>query len=437
MERGDQSDDPWGDDPHGPGDPTAAYPTAPLPAHERVWRHPSELGQAQWAMSEPPLVVGRGLLAATGAIGTVLGLTVLWMLVPAGFDSGRDQPTAGPDVTRSVQALAVVTTATPPADGATGSDSSASVATLPAESVPPNTLRLSASPPRGSGEPATATAPTAIAVMVNGTGLLLTTAAAVKTFAEVAVADQHDEPLIAQVVAVDQGVALLAPSELGDTPLDVIGFDSIATADVGDPVMVLGDDDLEVTFPAADAALDFGPANAAESNPVADLAEGTPVVDTDGALVGLCTMVTADDGSTAVHVVSIAALLGTEPTSSSPVPGDEPSEPGVTSTTDAPVAPDRTAWLGVQLEHEADHIGARIDAVMPGSPADSAGLRVGEVVVAIDGRMVASVNDLVAAIAAHQIGDVVVLTVVEPTDVNTVASGRLVSVLLGAVAPSA
>jgi hypothetical protein len=51
--------------------------------------------------------------------------------------------------------------------------------------------------------------------------------------------------------------------------------------------------------------------------------------------------------------------------------------------------------------------------------------------------MVASVNDLVAAIAAHQMGDVVVLTVIEPTDVNAVASGRLVSVLLGAVAPSA
>jgi hypothetical protein len=243
---------------------------------------------------------------------------------------------------------------------------------------------------------------------------LLTTAAAVKTFAEVAVADQHDEPLIALVVAVDQGVALLAPSDLGDTPLDVIGFDRIATADVGDQVMVLGDSDLEVTFPAAGEALDFGPASAAESNPVADLAEGTPVVDSEGALVGLCTMVTADDGGTAVHVVSIAALLGTEPTASAPVPGVEPSEPDTTSTTNAPGATDRAAWLGVQLEHEADHIGARIDAVMPGSPADTAGLRVGEVVVAIDGRMVASVNDLVAAIAAHQMGDVVVLTGIGP-----------------------
>jgi S1-C subfamily serine protease len=62
---------------------------------------------------------------------------------------------------------------------------------------------------------------------------------------------------------------------------------------------------------------------------------------------------------------------------------------------------------------------------------------VGEVIVAIDGRMVASVNDLLAAIAAHQVGDVVVLTVIEPADVNTVASSRLVSVPLGAVAPSA
>ena len=391
-------------------------------------------------MSEPPLVVGRGLLVATGAIGSVLGLAVLWMLVPAGLDSSRSGPAAGPDVTRSVQALAAVTTLAPAAagtEGTGGGNSGGSVATLPSESVPPNTLRLSTSPPRVTGEPDTASPPAAIAVMVNGSGLLLTTAAAVSTFAEVAVADQHDEPLIAHVVAVDQGVAMLAPSDLGDTPLDILGFDRIATADVGDPVLVLGTDELRATFPATGEPLDFGTAGAGGSDPAADLVEGTPVVDADGALVGLCTMITADDGGTAVHMVPIAALFGTEPTTSSPATNTEPGEPGAMSTTVAPTVTDRAAWLGVQLAHDADHIGASIDAVMALSPADTAGLRVGEVIVAIDGRMVASVSDLLAAIAARQVGDVVVLTVIEPGAVNTVASSRLVSVLLGAAAPSA
>jgi hypothetical protein len=457
VERGDRSDGPWGDDPHGPDDPrgsddwAAAYPPAPLPAHERAWRHPSELGQAQWAMSEPPLVVGRGLLAATGAIGTVLGLAVLWMLVPVGFDNDRGGPTAGPDVTRSVQTLAAVTTVSA-ADGSTpgsrggGGDgrdddsesggAAGTGATLPSESVPPNTVRLSAAP-RGSGTPAPAASRPAIAVMVNGSGLLLTTAAAVATLGEVALDDQHtgqhDDPLIAQVVAVDQGVALLAPSGSGDAPLDVLGFDAIATAAAGDPVVVLGADPVEATYPEAGEPLDLGAAGGDDAVDVAALAEGTPVVDTDGALVGLCTMVVTDDGGATMHIVPVAALFGAAPSADvePPATDADPATPG------APGTADQAAWIGVQLSAGTDHIGALIDSIVPQSPADTAGLRVGEVIIAVDGQIVTDVADLLAAMATRRVGDVVVLTVLEPTDATAMASSRLISVLLAAAAPSA
>ena len=52
------------------------YEVAPLPAHERVWRHPSEMGEQAWLHSEPPLAIGRGLTMATGTIGCVLALAV-------------------------------------------------------------------------------------------------------------------------------------------------------------------------------------------------------------------------------------------------------------------------------------------------------------------------------------------------------------------------
>ena len=55
---------------------------APLPAHERAWRHPSEIGERAWVYSEPPLTIGRGLTAATGAIGGLLAMAVLWAMVP-------------------------------------------------------------------------------------------------------------------------------------------------------------------------------------------------------------------------------------------------------------------------------------------------------------------------------------------------------------------
>ena len=60
------------------------YGPAPLPAHERRWRHPSEIGQAAWVLTEPPVAIGRGLLVTTGAIGCMLGIAVLWLLVPVG-----------------------------------------------------------------------------------------------------------------------------------------------------------------------------------------------------------------------------------------------------------------------------------------------------------------------------------------------------------------
>jgi hypothetical protein len=58
------------------------YPRAPLPAHERQWRHPSEQGAYVWDRSEPPLVVGKGLSVATGTVGAVLAIGLLWLMVP-------------------------------------------------------------------------------------------------------------------------------------------------------------------------------------------------------------------------------------------------------------------------------------------------------------------------------------------------------------------
>lgn len=60
---------------------------APLPAHERAWRHPSEMGEQAWLRSEPPLVIGRGLSAAAGAIGGLLAMAVLWTMLPT--EAGR------------------------------------------------------------------------------------------------------------------------------------------------------------------------------------------------------------------------------------------------------------------------------------------------------------------------------------------------------------
>ena len=115
-----------------PGEPE--YPAAPLPAHERRWRHPSELGHAEWVQSEKAVGLGRGLVVTSGAIGCILGLAVVWLMVPG----AGTPPTADPSVARSDVALPTTaafalssTTAMPVATLST-----APLATLPAATNP-------------------------------------------------------------------------------------------------------------------------------------------------------------------------------------------------------------------------------------------------------------------------------------------------------------
>jgi putative serine protease PepD len=67
--------------------------------------------------------------------------------------------------------------------------------------------------------------------------------------------------------------------------------------------------------------------------------------------------------------------------------------------------------IGATVQVHGPGTGAKVVDVPSGSPADHAGLRKGDVVVAVDGRTVDDGIGLIVAIRAHQPGDVVTLTV--------------------------
>ena len=485
VEWSEPDDGAWEDpfDPHSEGSGAARdpeYPSAPLPAHERRWRHPSELGHAEWVQSERTVGVGRGLLITSGAIGCILGLAVVWLMVPG----PGGPPSAGPSVARSD--LVVATTAgfgavattlavtagvatsapgrpstVPTVDARSTTTVASTIAApvemppqtmapqLPAEDLPTNTVWVRSD--ADGAEPA-------VAVLVGDVPYMITTAIAVGDMATVRVVQASGGLSEVPVVAVDATFAYLRPDE----SLTHSGFASSALAAQGDTLTVLADD--QVTFRLGDDTL-------AGLDP-ASVAEGTPVVNEAGALVGLCTrghgvveLVQIDPARPPAPDVSeprqpsqpsqttvaqpsppspssVASTTVTAATSSSSASSSTPtttststSASSTTSSTSTTVGTTTTVavarvapWIGVRLAGAGGATPLAIASVTAGSPAAAAGLGVGDVLRAIDGVAVTSVDDVLRRIASRAPGDTIVVSVEGPTGA---AAGRDVRVVLG------
>ena len=87
-----------------------------------------------------------------------------------------------------------------------------------------------------------------------------------------------------------------------------------------------------------------------------------------------------------------------------------PRNPTNPTTPTAPGTANR-AFLGVSVQAASGQSGALVQAVSSGSPADRAGIQVGDVITAVDANAVSGPADLAARIQAHQPGDAVTLRV--------------------------
>ncbi len=136
---------------------------------------------------------------------------------------------------------------------------------------------------------------------------------------------------------------------------------------------------------------------------------GGPLVDGDGRLVGLNSA-----GTTSAENIGFAISID-----GAIKVADEILAGGYQQGGTAQQA-GQGAWLGVSIA--ADQNGLVVAQVVPGSPAEAAGLEQGDVIVGLDGRQVASPDELGSAIAAHAPGDRIELQL---------ADGRAVDVELG------
>jgi S1-C subfamily serine protease len=365
----------WPDDDAPDG---SAYPPAPLPAHERAWRHPSELGGAGWTHIEPPITIGRGLLITTGAIGGLLSLAVLWAMLPSAGRGGLSSPTVVTSTANNQSGT--VTTIRPETLVATSLD----------PRVPSTTLRTAASSPPLS-EASTTTAEVPVETVGNqgselveappvavgiGDSLLITTARAVEGQTSITLTGADGQPHDATVVMVDPklGLAVLSADAAAMTTSYGIG----PTASPGDVVTVLGD-----TPTSANVAVDAS-GHLTLDKWAASAAEGTPVINADGLLVGMCSH--GSFGPELVSVASVGAML-----------------PPNKSSQNAP-------WLGVHIVI-GDQGALTIDWVGPDGPAAAVGLVAGDSITAVDGVATHGVDELKAAVLAHAPADVITLTV--------------------------
>jgi len=364
-----------------------------MPPHERVWRHPSEIGAHAWATSEPPIAIGRGLTATTGLIGGVLALAVLWTMLPT--HAGRSavvsvrSTVANTMAPGGVPAPTAATGATPPPTSIATPATTLVSGTTESSAATTSSIPIATTTPPSKSEPlptyavaAGATTPqVAVAVAVGNGSLVITTAAAVRKDNTVELRLPDGTIETASVLLVDQrsGFALLAH----EPSADIESFTIAASIEPGDELsfysaegmtaMVQEDGTIETmtTDPGA---------------PVGELPEGSPVVNQRGELVALCSHLDGEPVLVSLeHLDSLRKALS-EPTA------------------------DRQVWMGVVLDRLGDSL--TISALDPTGPAAGAGLQEGDVIRSVDNLEVMDILAIGAALSVHQPGDVVRVAVV-------------------------
>jgi putative serine protease PepD len=384
----------------------------PLPPEDRLWRHPSEMGPG--GASNPITIVNRPVTAPrtwlVAALAALLGVGGTLGVLAAG--GHFDEKTA-------IQPVEQVMIPVPKNPGAP--------ALAVAETVRPGVVRIEAAGPAGETS--------GTAVIFRTDGYLLTTYDTVMNGAdtlEVHFHDGHVEP--GQLMGVDRENDI-AVIKIDRPELPAVTLGQPSGLKLGENAIVVSsvDDRPEAPIIAEGLVSGLGHTVINGDKPMYGLiqtnvrlrtdATGAPLVDTSGAVVG---MVTHRGASSAVNGIK------------EPIPG---------GTKAAEV------WFVIPIDwakHLADQIishgrvvsevemgvkggdlddgraellrrgAAQLSAVAPGSAAELAGLREGDVITSIDGAAVTSWSELVVAVRIHRPGDVIVVGYLRGADEEAV-----------------
>ena len=258
--------------------------------------------------------------------------------------------------------------------------------------------------PQQSGSTATGTG-----FVVDTNGHIVTAAHVVDGASSVSVKLQDGTTRTATVLGKDDAtdIAVLKIDASGLT-LHPLTLGSSSTIDVGTQVAAIGDpfgyarslstgivSGVDRTIQAPNG---FTVAHAIQTDAAVNPGNsGGPVLDANGSVIGIVDQIATDGSAQQSSGVGFA------------VPIDLVKSSLKTLEAGGQV---KHAYLGVSTaDGSSGAAGAAVSSVAAGGPAAGGGLRAGDIVTAFDGTSVGSSTDLVAAIATHQPGDHVQLTV--------------------------
>jgi S1-C subfamily serine protease len=259
-------------------------------------------------------------------------------------------------------------------------------------------------------------------VIISEDGEILTNAHVIAGAQEVRVRFAGDtEPPTAEVVAVDPGNDLALLRVDVDEPLTAATFADPAALRLGEPVVAIGfaldlDGDPTVTagiISAFDRTLPIGGGDVLDGLVQTDAAissgnSGGPLVSAAGEIVGINTAVAQSDVEVAATNVGFAISVGEINEALPALRSGEQREPG---------------FLGVELGNRTDGgQGAVVAVVVAGSPAESAGVREGDVVVEVDGQPIHGGEALRGVIRDHSPGDQITIVVVRDGSEQTLTA---------------
>lgn len=394
-----QQRDPWAP-PGTQGWVGAPHPAAPPAPPARSGRHDH---RPRWGTALSAAVLAAVLGSGATAAGFVLLDEDPAAAAPAAADratGGTSESPAAPSAAEAVDWTAV------------------------AEAVAPSVVSIGVRSQTGAGEGS--------GVIIDTDGLVLTNNHVVTgggAGAQVQVALHDGTVLEAEVVGTDPATDL-AVLRLQDAPshLQALTFGSSDDVEVGQPVMALGNPlglahtvttgivsavDRPVTTQARSSS-PFEPGVPVVTNAIQTDAAVNPgnsggaLVDASGRLIGINSSI-ATTGSTAGSTAGSIGLGFAIPSNQAQWVAEQLVEDGAAEH----------AFLGVSLDEGSLAVdgvrreAAAIAEVVDGTPAEDAGLRAGEYVLAVDGEAVVGAEALVAQVREREPGTEVTLTVAD------------------------